>query len=121
MTRTNSNNNSWIILLLIGAIAAFWYFRHEGNKPPVQGPPTKPGVSDDGSADDSLRKDDVKDLALGDVLDVPYILWGGDVATFVANGGATTAPGSRFDKMGLKLKLFREDDFDKQIKAYKEG
>ncbi len=26
-------------------------------------------------------------------LEVPYITWGGDVATFSANGGLTTAPG----------------------------
>src|SRR5438477_1815215 len=30
---------------------------------------------------------DVKELAVGETLDVPYILWGGDVATFMANGG----------------------------------
>ncbi|HVS36682.1 MAG TPA: hypothetical protein VMS17_14070, partial [Gemmataceae bacterium] len=69
----------------------------------------------------NLRKADVNDLAPGDVLQTPYILWGGDVATFIANGGATTAAGSIFDKHGLKLNLVRGDDFAQQVKDYKEG
>src|SRR4030095_5756668 len=64
---------------------------------------------------------DVKDLAVGDMLDVPYILWGGDVATFMANGGETTQPGTTFAKHGLKFKLVRGDDFAAQVKNYKEG
>ena len=32
-------------------------------------------------------RSDVKELTVSDVLDVQYILWGGDVATFLANGG----------------------------------
>jgi len=64
---------------------------------------------------------DVKDLAVGEELEVPYILWGGDVAMFLANGGETTQPGSIFAKHGLKLKLVRGDDFGQQVKNYKEG
>ena len=41
----------------------------------------------------------------GDALEVPYILWGGDVATFHANGGLNTKPGSTYQKLGLNLKL----------------
>jgi NMT1/THI5 like len=67
------------------------------------------------------HKSDVKELALGEVLEVPYILWGGDIATFHGNGGETTADGSIFHKQNLKLKLNRGDDFDKQVKDYKEG
>jgi ABC-type nitrate/sulfonate/bicarbonate transport system substrate-binding protein len=67
------------------------------------------------------RKADVKDLALGDELEVPYILWGGDVATFLANGGETTAEGSAFRKQGLKLRLARGDDFAAQVAKYKDG
>jgi ABC-type nitrate/sulfonate/bicarbonate transport system substrate-binding protein len=67
------------------------------------------------------HRSDVKELALGEVLDVPYILWGGDVATFHANGGETTAPGSLFHKHGLKLRLTRGDNFDEQVKNYKDG
>src|SRR5438552_1664992 len=62
------------------------------------------------------RRDDVKDLALGETLEVPYILWGGDVATFLANGGETTRPGTPFAEQGLKVKLVRGDDFAAQVK-----
>jgi ABC-type nitrate/sulfonate/bicarbonate transport system substrate-binding protein len=54
----------------------------------------------------------------GDAIQVPFIFWGGDAATFVANGGVQTAPGSTFDKLGLKLQLTPGDDFDKQVKDY---
>src|SRR5258707_445777 len=54
----------------------------------------------------------------GTVLEVPFIFWGGDVATFHANGGQETTPDSLFGKQGLKLKLTPGDDFDKQVKAY---
>src|SRR5205814_8721841 len=67
------------------------------------------------------RKAEVKDLALGDELEVPYILWGGDVATFLANGGKTTTAGSAFDKQGLKLRLAYENDFAAQVAKYKDG
>ncbi|MHC1725221.1 MAG: ABC transporter substrate-binding protein [Syntrophobacteraceae bacterium] len=52
----------------------------------------------------------------------PLITWGGDMATILANGNArTTAKGSIFDKLGLNLKLVREDDFKKQVEAYRRG
>jgi ABC-type nitrate/sulfonate/bicarbonate transport system substrate-binding protein len=59
--------------------------------------------------------------AAGGVLEVPYILWGGDVATFYANGGLDTKPGSLFDKQGLKLHLTPGDDFTAQVKNYLAG
>jgi len=53
---------------------------------------------------------------------VPLITWGGDIATILANGnGRLTAKGSIFDKLGLNLKLVREDDFKKQTEAYRRG
>jgi ABC-type nitrate/sulfonate/bicarbonate transport system substrate-binding protein len=52
---------------------------------------------------------------------VPFIFWGGDVATFHANGGLETRADSIYDKLGLKLKLTPGDDFDKQVKDYKAG
>src|SRR5262245_20850149 len=64
---------------------------------------------------------DVKDLVARDTLEVPYILWGGDVATFHANGGSRTQEGSLFQKQGLKIDLRRGDDFGEQVKRYKEG
>jgi ABC-type nitrate/sulfonate/bicarbonate transport system substrate-binding protein len=71
--------------------------------------------------DPNLHRDDVQDLALGDVLQVPYIFWGGDVPTFMANGGENTEKGSTFDKHGLKLHLVKGDDFAQQVKDYKAG
>ncbi|MBU0680273.1 MAG: ABC transporter substrate-binding protein [Proteobacteria bacterium] len=53
---------------------------------------------------------------------VPFITWGGDEATILANGNqAKTASGSIFDKLGLKLELVREDDFKKQVESYMKG
>ena len=85
------------------------------------GSKTKP-VIDLGPSAANERRPDVKDVALSGEFQVPYILWGGDVATFHANGGETTRRGSIFDKHGLKCKLVRQDDFSKdQVKDYKEG
>ncbi len=53
------------------------------------------------------------------LVDVPFIFWGGDVATFVANGGLDTKSGSIFGAHGLKCHLTPGDDFDKQIENYR--
>ncbi len=53
--------------------------------------------------------------------EVPYITWGGDVATFYANGGKTTRPGTLFAKQGLNLNLTPGDDFPAQVKRYLQG
>jgi len=52
---------------------------------------------------------------------VPFILWGGDMATFYGNGGLKTTEGSVFDQQGLIVELTPGDDFDKQISDYKAG
>lgn len=52
---------------------------------------------------------------------VPYITWGGDMATFYANGGLTTRPGSIFQRQGLNLKLTAGDDFVQQARDYRAG
>src|SRR5688500_8758564 len=57
----------------------------------------------------------------GDPLEVPYITWGGDVATFHANGGLTTKAGALYQKLGLNLKLRAGDDFVGQVKRYLAG
>lgn len=57
----------------------------------------------------------------GSPLKVPYITWGGDVATFYANGGLQTANGSIYAAQGLKLRLIPGDDFVNQVKQYLEG
>jgi ABC-type nitrate/sulfonate/bicarbonate transport system substrate-binding protein/outer membrane protein OmpA-like peptidoglycan-associated protein len=57
----------------------------------------------------------------GGVLEVPYLFWGGDVATFHANGGRETKADSIFGKMGLKLKLVDGDNFHQQVRNYVSG
>ncbi len=57
----------------------------------------------------------------GAVLEVPYITWGGDVATFYANGGLTTKPDTIYHKLGLNCKLVPGDDFPGQVKRYLSG
>ncbi len=52
---------------------------------------------------------------------VPFIVWGGDVATFLANGGLETKPGSLFQKQGLALKLVPGDNFVQQVRDYIAG
>lgn len=54
-------------------------------------------------------------------LQVPFITWGGDMATFYANGGLTTRPGSIFQKQGLNLRLVPADDFIQQVRDYRAG
>jgi len=55
-------------------------------------------------------------------LQVPFILWGGDAATFLANGNSlTTKPESIFQKQGLNLKLVPGDDFIQQVRDYMSG
>ncbi|HJT77292.1 MAG TPA: ABC transporter substrate-binding protein [Gemmataceae bacterium] len=63
----------------------------------------------------------VGEVQKGDALSVPYILWGGDVATFLANGGLETRPTSLFHGQGLNLKLTPGDDFPGQVKNYLSG
>ncbi len=52
---------------------------------------------------------------------MPFILWGGDMATFHGNGGLKTTEGSIFDKQGLVVELSPGDDFDKQVADYTSG
>src|SRR5262249_54776151 len=56
-----------------------------------------------------------------DTLEVPFILWGGDVATFLANGGIATKPGTIFQSQGLNLKLLAGDNFPEQVRHYLTG
>lgn len=52
---------------------------------------------------------------------VPFITWGGDVATFHANGGLKTTPSSVYGKAGLDLNLVPGDDFVQQVRDYMSG
>jgi ABC-type nitrate/sulfonate/bicarbonate transport system substrate-binding protein/outer membrane protein OmpA-like peptidoglycan-associated protein len=69
---------------------------------------------------DGTKTGPVKDKS-GEI-QVPFITWGGDIATILANGDtARTKRGSLFAEQGLKLKLKREDDFAQQVKSYIQG
>ncbi|MBI5387944.1 MAG: ABC transporter substrate-binding protein [Verrucomicrobia bacterium] len=54
-------------------------------------------------------------------LQVPFITWGGDMATFHANGGLATKSGTIFAKQGLNLRLTPGDDFLQQVRDYRAG
>ena len=54
-------------------------------------------------------------------LQVPFITWGGDMATFFANGGTKTKSGSIFNRQGLDLRLKAGDDFVQQVRDYLSG
>jgi hypothetical protein len=60
----------------------------------------------------------VKDKAS---LELPVLTWGGDVATFHANGGRSTAEGSIFKSLGLSLEVTSGDDFPKAVGRYLSG
>ena len=52
---------------------------------------------------------------------VPFIVWGGDVATFYANGGLDTQPDTIFANQGLDIQLVPGDDFVQQVRDYMSG
>jgi outer membrane protein OmpA-like peptidoglycan-associated protein len=65
-------------------------------------------------------------VTIGNVADatnwsMPYITWGGDVATFMANGGLITTKDSIFAKQGLNIKLTAGDDVVQQVRDYMSG
>jgi ABC-type nitrate/sulfonate/bicarbonate transport system substrate-binding protein len=70
---------------------------------------------------DSVGPVTVGNVARTDVMEVPYITWGGDVATFHANGGLATQNGSIYKGHGLNLKLVAGDDFPAQVRRYLSG
>jgi ABC-type nitrate/sulfonate/bicarbonate transport system substrate-binding protein/outer membrane protein OmpA-like peptidoglycan-associated protein len=63
----------------------------------------------------------VEPVKAGQSLSVPYLTWGGDVATFHANGGKETRPNTLFAQQGLKLSLTPGDDFVGQVRNYLSG
>ncbi|MFZ2657693.1 MAG: ABC transporter substrate-binding protein, partial [Victivallales bacterium] len=71
-------------------------------------------------------RDLVGNVKVGPVRDtaqvqVPFIVWGGDVATFYANGGLKTQPGTIFNKLSLSMNLVPGDDFIQQVRNYMSG
>ncbi len=70
---------------------------------------------------DLVGKVDVKNVAKANVVQVPYITWGRDVATFLANSGMTTKPKSIYQGLGLEMQLVSGDDFVGQVKRLHVG
>jgi ABC-type nitrate/sulfonate/bicarbonate transport system substrate-binding protein len=54
-------------------------------------------------------------------LQVPYLTWGGDVATFLANGQMKTQKDSIYGELGLEMQLVSGDDFIGQVRNYVTG
>jgi ABC-type nitrate/sulfonate/bicarbonate transport system substrate-binding protein len=63
----------------------------------------------------------VEPVAAGNTINVPFILWGGDIATFLANGDLKTKSGSIYQKLGLDVQLQPGDDFVGQVRNYLSG
>ena len=63
----------------------------------------------------------VAPVAESATLQLPFITWGGDTATFHANGGLKTRPGTIFQKLGLGFELTPGDDFIGQVRNYMSG
>jgi ABC-type nitrate/sulfonate/bicarbonate transport system substrate-binding protein len=63
----------------------------------------------------------VQPVAKSSTITVPYITWGGDTATFLANGGLKTENGSIYKTAGLQMQLVAGDDFVGQVKSYMTG
>ena len=52
----------------------------------------------------------VETVRTGGTIEVPFITWGGDVATFHANGGLKKKTGTIFAHQGLDLNLVPGDE-----------
>lgn len=63
----------------------------------------------------------VEPVAQGNTVNVPFIFWGGDIATFLANGDLKTKAGSTYQKLGLDMQLQPGDDFVGQVRNYMSG
>lgn len=80
-----------------------------------------------GNADANRFSDLVGDVRVGTVnadgsYDLPYILWGGEAATFHANGlTAKTKAGSLFAAQGFTFTLVNGNDFPAQVRKYLAG
>ena len=75
------------------------------------------------SADEALKDLPVTgEYVSGKALRVPLIAWGADLVTIYANGmSPKTLKGSLFDRQGISVDLFREDNFIKQTEMYRRG
>jgi ABC-type nitrate/sulfonate/bicarbonate transport system substrate-binding protein len=63
----------------------------------------------------------VAPVAANKTVEVPFITWGGDVATFMANGDLKTKSGSTYNKLQLDMQLVNGDNFVEQVQKYLSG
>ena len=68
----------------------------------------------------------IGDIQVGEVSSqtprqVPSLLWGGEAATFYANGGVTTTSNSIFGKLGLSYRITNGDNSIQQARDYITG
>lgn len=68
----------------------------------------------------TLGKIEVGEVKEG-IIEVPFLTWGGDIPTFMANGGFTTTPNSVYGQSKLNLKMVNGDNFQQQVKDYLSG
>ncbi len=79
------------------------------------------GYAKNKSFKDLVGRVTVKPVKKSSTLKLPYITWGGDMATFYANGGLKTQPGTIFHHQNLNIELVPGDDFIGQVKNYMKG
>jgi hypothetical protein len=83
---------------------------------------TVPVQADPKSFADLVGNVAVQPVKPGPVTECPYMSWGGDLPLLVANGNAfQTQHGSAYDKLGLNLKFYHQDEFSEQVKDYLSG
>jgi outer membrane protein OmpA-like peptidoglycan-associated protein len=63
----------------------------------------------------------VGDVADNSLWEMPFIVWGADMATFSGNGGLATTQDSIFAQQGLNIKLVPGDDVIQQVRDYMSG
>lgn len=111
------------VLSILFTILLVWSSGCDPTTPGTPDPAPTPAVRDPVTPPDpgARRPLTQREVVPGDALKVPFILWGGDMATFYANGGPRTVQGSVFADQGLVLELAAGDDFDQQIRDYTNG
>lgn len=82
---------------------------------------TTPSMAQDKRFSDLIGNVKVGEVSNSGAIQVPYIFWGGDVATFYGNGQVRTQQGSLFANQGLNLNLVAGDDFVQQVRDYMSG
>ena len=108
------------LLLIVGGAVAIYRFAPSLNgtaNPVPANPPPSPVVQPAVVVDTTPVAASAK-VKPGEVVRVPFIFWGGDVATFVANGGLQTSKDSILGRQDLNVQLTKGDDFDQQVKDY---